>query len=665
MCNKRRTFVKNNSINEIFHQALAGLFFVLTAIIISSCERNLHPIEQSQSFLSGYPEMETAITNRDYRELLTWIDHGDSNTAGLAIRAITKTEPDDLEEYIQLGIDRDEPETWYMVSLRQISAEQVTGLLDKFKNGEIHSDAVCQVFRQLGTLQVAEELSQMGETLRKSVHCSRAMGVILSRQKVNELTVRDILNVAFSIPDRQIRKQLLYGLYRSPLNRPEPGSLLQEELVNFYRLTSMLYTPEEDEMLLRIIGKEVYGIVMMKYSDAELREHTQLSVELAANLVHFSGNDLDFSTIRRLLSHPNPHVVVQSLVSLAEISPLRQNLVQYIENEVLRRTRNQEVFAATLNLLHLNGSDISRYKNRLDFAFAANPYLADRFFPLYRYMLPHSDFMKFVRNNINKGGILGYHALQALIPVFVDYFQDDEFIVDIRELVLEQLESGDRSVVHALERFLQNEFIIGPDDFELIDQIYRNFMENGEYEKAGILTGILEFHAPDDFDGEFKIPEKAVGSPDWSRLYEMGIHPYWILETNRGTIEILLDPLTAPYTVSSVDKLTRDGKYDGVPFHRVVANFVVEGGDFDRLDGFGSPEYRLPTEPSFETFGHGSVGVSSSGTDTEGSQFFITLNPAPHLDGFYTRFGKVVHGLDVAERIQLGDEVLRARISIR
>jgi cyclophilin family peptidyl-prolyl cis-trans isomerase len=665
MCNKRRTFIKNNSINKYFHQARVWFIPFIIWIFIIGCDMDHHPMQQSESFINGYPELETAITHRYYRELLLWIDHDDKHTARLARRAITKTEPDDLEEYIQLGIDHDEPETWYMVSLRPINELQVANLLDRFKIGDIRSDAVCQVFRQLGMLDVAEELSQMGEILRNSYHCSLALGVILSRQKVNELMVREVLNIAFGAEDRQVRKHLLYGLFRSPLNRPEPGSLLQEELAEFYRLTGMWYSPAEDEMLVRIVGKEVLGMVMMKYTDAELREHVQLSVELAANLVHFDGIDVPFGIVRRLLNHRNLHVAVQTLVSLANISPLQQDLVNYVEKEITGRTRNHEIFASSLNLLQVNGSDISRYKNRLDFTLSENPYLADRLFPLYRQILSHTEFMDLIRENINMGGIRGYHAFQALIPVFVDYFEEDGFIAEIRDMVLEQLERGDRSVVHALERFLQNEFIIRPDDFDLMYDFFQNFLKNGEYENAGVLVDVLRFHAPNDFDGSFEIPEKGVKAPDWERLYNLGINPYWILETNRGKIEIRLDPLTAPFTVSSIDSLTRSGKYDGVPFHRVIANFVVQGGDFDRMDGFGGPAYRLPTEPSFVTFSRGSVGVASSGTDTEGSQFFITLNPTPHLDGFYTRFGEVVRGLDVADRIQIGDRVVRARIDIR
>ncbi|MFO7799630.1 MAG: peptidylprolyl isomerase, partial [Rhodohalobacter sp.] len=115
-------------------------------------------------------------------------------------------------------------------------------------------------------------------------------------------------------------------------------------------------------------------------------------------------------------------------------------------------------------------------------------------------------------------------------------------------------------------------------------------------------------------------------------------------------------------TVSSIDSLTRAGVYNGVVFHRVVRNFVAQGGDFDRQDGFGGPDYRIPTEPSFETFKRGMAGIASSGTDTEGSQFFFMHRWAPHLDGHYTNFGEITRGLDVLDKLQVGDKIIEAKI---
>jgi cyclophilin family peptidyl-prolyl cis-trans isomerase len=98
-----------------------------------------------------------------------------------------------------------------------------------------------------------------------------------------------------------------------------------------------------------------------------------------------------------------------------------------------------------------------------------------------------------------------------------------------------------------------------------------------------------------------------------------------------------------------------------VSFHRVVPNFVVQGGD-PRGDGNGGPGYQIRCEINARRYGRGSLGMALSGKDSGGSQFFITHTPQPHLDGGYTVFGEVVEGMDVVDRVLQGDLILEARV---
>jgi cyclophilin family peptidyl-prolyl cis-trans isomerase len=129
-----------------------------------------------------------------------------------------------------------------------------------------------------------------------------------------------------------------------------------------------------------------------------------------------------------------------------------------------------------------------------------------------------------------------------------------------------------------------------------------------------------------------------------------------VLRTNKGTIRLRLLKEDAPFTVLSFVKLVRKKFYDGLTFHRVVPDFVIQGGD-PRGDGWGGPGYAIRSEFSMASFTRGAVGIASSGKDTEGCQFFITQVPAPHLDGRYTVFAKVIEGQDVVDRIQIGDTI--------
>ena len=117
----------------------------------------------------------------------------------------------------------------------------------------------------------------------------------------------------------------------------------------------------------------------------------------------------------------------------------------------------------------------------------------------------------------------------------------------------------------------------------------------------------------------------------------------------------------APRTVANFTALARKGFFDNVPWHRVVADFVVQGGD-PRGDGEGGPGYTIRDEINQRPYLRGTVGMALDWADTGGSQFFITHSPQPHLDGRYTVFGQVVAGMDVVDALRQWDVVRSIRI---
>ncbi len=137
-----------------------------------------------------------------------------------------------------------------------------------------------------------------------------------------------------------------------------------------------------------------------------------------------------------------------------------------------------------------------------------------------------------------------------------------------------------------------------------------------------------------------------------------------VISTAKGDIELALDAAHAPVTVNNFVFLAREGFYDGVAFHRVIANFMIQGGD-PTGTGRGGPGYRFADEFAGNPLRHetGVVSMANAGPDTNGSQFFITHAPQPHLDGRHTVFGRVVKGRDVVDAIAQGDRMLKVTIS--
>ncbi|MBU6122903.1 peptidylprolyl isomerase [Hymenobacter siberiensis] len=144
---------------------------------------------------------------------------------------------------------------------------------------------------------------------------------------------------------------------------------------------------------------------------------------------------------------------------------------------------------------------------------------------------------------------------------------------------------------------------------------------------------------------------------DWAVVQGVPLGQQVRLRTSKGIVLLELKPEEAPGAVASFVTLIGQHFYDNLYFHRVVPNFVAQGGD-PRGDGNGSAPYNLRSEFGDLRYEEGSVGLASAGKDTESCQFFITHTPTPHLDGRYPIFAQVVGGMDVVHKLDIGDQIL-------
>jgi len=150
-------------------------------------------------------------------------------------------------------------------------------------------------------------------------------------------------------------------------------------------------------------------------------------------------------------------------------------------------------------------------------------------------------------------------------------------------------------------------------------------------------------------------PEMQI---DASKNYSVSI------QTDRGTIELELYPQHAPRTVNNFVFLAGQGFYDGVKFHRVIDNFMVQTGD-PTGSGRGGPGYRFADECVGNPLQHERcvISMANAGPNTNGSQFFITHTATPHLNGKHTVFGKVTSGADVVDAIEQGDTMISVTVA--
>jgi cyclophilin family peptidyl-prolyl cis-trans isomerase/HEAT repeat protein len=217
-----------------------------------------------------------------------------------------------------------------------------------------------------------------------------------------------------------------------------------------------------------------------------------------------------------------------------------------------------------------------------------------------------------------------------------------------------------RSVVEALKSFM----VPGLRDTAVMDILIAAALDP-EF--------VIRRSAADIYSEYFNEDRYAMAPPAKTRLSEQQIkaaidkykeNPTATISTSKGDIEIELFFDVAPVTVLNFIELAGSGFYDGLSFHRVVPNFVVQGGD-PRGDGWGGPDWYIRCEYSTEKYGRGTLGIATSGKDTGGSQFFITLSPQPHLDSRYTVFGEVLKGMEAVDLIVKGDVIQKITIHER
>ncbi|MDQ4139825.1 MAG: peptidylprolyl isomerase, partial [Bacteroidota bacterium] len=166
------------------------------------------------------------------------------------------------------------------------------------------------------------------------------------------------------------------------------------------------------------------------------------------------------------------------------------------------------------------------------------------------------------------------------------------------------------------------------------------------------------------FEGkpEPSAPQNPFSHPiDWTLVQSLPANQKVSIQTNRGELVLQLFVEQAPGTVANFVQLVRTGFYNNKYFHRVVPNFVVQGGD-PRGDGWGGTDYAIRSEFANLRYREGFIGMASAGKDTESCQWFITHSPTPHLDGRYTIFAKVEKGLEVLPLLEVGDKIIEVRM---
>lgn len=237
---------------------------------------------------------------------------------------------------------------------------------------------------------------------------------------------------------------------------------------------------------------------------------------------------------------------------------------------------------------------------------------------------------------------------------------------EINILLKRAVEEGDPAMQAIVADFLTDEKLnfkaVFP-DFQFLKEAQSKLSLPGSIETYIILQKAIN-HFEGNKNGPVGTKSNSSTEIDWPLIRVLKDNHKIIIQTTKGNIVLKLHPEVAPATVTQFVHLAKAKYYDNKPFHRVVPNFVVQGG-CSRGDGYSGFDVTVVSEfnPKARYHDEGWVGMASAGKDTESTQFFITHAPTPHFDDNYTIFAKVLEGMDIVHQLEVGDKIVTISIN--
>ena len=659
---------------------ILGLFMMIPLLI--SCNKES---AYSRLLTQEYPSLYSQVFERDADSLLTFTEHQDEFIRAQAWRALISTpvKVENMDDFITKVQYSNTKEAWMALSGKELSDGQLERLHNLWKERSSLRKGISRVLGKQGNQTSLDVLVQNFDEIIDSENefeSALAIGRLMMDHEISPVTKRSVLRYAAVIEDPKLYRAYFYGLYRS--NEAVEDEEILKAIWDGY---TWVESPKIRQYILRINSAPEETFQDLPASDIT-EMNVQLAVELAQQTGKVDWNEKLAEVYRKLLEHQNP---VVNETTLGQIEAHSEKDADFDESVIELIVENEEKSAGVRlsGIMALN--DPEPYIDLADELASGNEYQLIKRLNILQRVEATESYVSILSDYIeseNRMEVL--FAAQALQDFWDDLpasRKTNSLSEQVRNLIFQLLDHQDRSITYVTVPFMNESGLISNDDFSRIEdylagyrlpddiEVYQVFgqflMDRFESASVELLDSLSAFGnvalnstlRDQGWDiQETKNVPKSFRTPDWQRLGELGANPVWVLETDKGNIEIEMNPISAPATISGMDSLTRAGAYNAVAFHRVVPNFVVQGGDIETGDGFGGPDYVVPTEASSKQYARGIVGIASAGTDTEGSQYFVMHDWAPHLNGRYTIIGEVISGMQVVDKLMVGDKVNQA-----
>ncbi|UII28165.1 peptidylprolyl isomerase [Fulvivirga maritima] len=245
-------------------------------------------------------------------------------------------------------------------------------------------------------------------------------------------------------------------------------------------------------------------------------------------------------------------------------------------------------------------------------------------------------------------------GMEALASLRMQPSFPDELKPAFADIFKQAMETGDIAMVAITSTLFSDTTYHFKEEYDSINFLYTAKSKLSlpkDNEALQVLNKTIAY-----FEGKDEVPVTVneFNHPiDWDLIKDLPQNQEVLVKTDKGDITMRFLVNEAPGSVANFVQLAKSGYFNGKNFHRVVPNFVVQGG-CNRGDGYGGENYSIRSEMANLRYQEGSVGMASAGKDTEGTQWFITHSPTPHLDGRYTIFAQVTDGMEVVHQVEVG-----------
>ena len=494
----------------------------------------------------------------------------------------------------------------------------------------IYRYALREMVLPSGTKRMAEVLTKKGYP--NSVRLIAANYLARAKKIKVDSFARPLAKLLFTENDPNIRMALVLGLGKSQTQTAADTLIQWYPKESDYRVKCNLI-----RALANFDYKKIQPLVLAALDDP----NHQIANTAAQFLVNF-GNSRDASYYWRKAKHID-NWELQTLLYKAALKHMPSSYANYKEAinwELIKIFKNSSNSYQKAGILDALTGYYWNYKNIHKFGYASDDLIVRTAgVQALATLATSSDFDQKFRGSAPR-------VKRELIDFFIEAInKNDAAMVAVAASALRTPQLGFKETIEDIG-FLENALsqLTMPKEIETYIELSKtiSFYKTGEVAK---------------------IPPPKYNHPiEWRRVKAIEANTKAIIETNKGTFELSFLTDLAPATVTNFIQLAREGFYKGKYIHRVVPNFVAQTG-CPRGDGYGGLNYSIRSElPPFHYDKEGYVGMASAGNHTEGTQWFITYSPTPHLDGNYTVFAKVSRGMDIVHQFQKGDIITNVTI---